>query len=187
MNAFEDNLGRFKNYIERFKSSTMGHFINGEFIVPSDNQLLENRSPVDQQSLGKFAMASEAEVDQACEAAAAAFPAWRDINGAKRRELLHAFADRIVERADEIALIESMDTGQAIRFMKKAALRAADNFRFFADKAPEATAGLSSFQDEHTNFSSRTPIGPVGIITPWNTPFMSVSYTHLTLPTTSRV
>jgi 5-carboxymethyl-2-hydroxymuconic-semialdehyde dehydrogenase len=56
--------------------------------------------------------------------------------------------------------------------MKKAAIRGAENFRFFADKAPEATAGTSSFQEEHTNFTSRSPIGPVGIITPWNTPFM---------------
>ena len=172
MSLFEDNLARFETYIERFKASTTGHYINGEFIVPAGNQLIENKSPVDQQSLGKFAIGTSTEVDQACLAAEAAFPAWRDMNGEKRRKLLHDFADKIVERADEIALIESMDTGQPIRFMKKAAIRAADNFRFFADKAPEATAGISSFQDEHTNYTSRTPIGPVGIITPWNTPFM---------------
>jgi 5-carboxymethyl-2-hydroxymuconic-semialdehyde dehydrogenase len=86
--------------------------------------------------------------------------------------MLHAFADKLVERADEIALVESMDCGQAIRFMKQAAIRGAANFRFFADKAPEAQNGLALHQEEHTNFTLRRAIGPVGIITPWNTPFM---------------
>ncbi len=81
-------------------------------------------------------------------------------------------ADLILERAEEIALVESMDTGQPIRFMKAAAVRGAENLRFFADKAPESRNGLSLLQDEHLNYTLRTPIGPVGVITPWNTPFM---------------
>ena len=116
------------------------------------------------------------DVDAAVQAAKKAFPAWRDMPGAERKKLLHHFADKIVERADEIALVESMDCGQPIRFMKQAAIRGAANFRFFADKAAEAQNGLSLHQDEHTNFTIRTPIGPVGIITPWNTPFMLATW-----------
>lgn len=172
MSDFESNLSAAQNFLAQFKSKPLGHFINGEFILPADNELFENHSPVDQSLLGQVAIATEVEVDEACQAAENAFPAWRDMPGNERKKLLHHFADKIVERADEIALVESMDTGQPIRFMKKAAIRGAANFRFFADKAPEATAGTSSFQDEHTNFTSRSPIGPIGIITPWNTPFM---------------
>lgn len=95
---------------------------------------------------------------------------------AKRKKILHHFADKIVERADEIAMVESMDCGQAIRFMKQAAIRGAANFRFFADKAVEAANGLSLHQEHHTNFTIRSPIGPVGIITPWNTPFMLATW-----------
>ena len=94
------------------------------------------------------------------------------MSGAARKKLLNHFADLIVERADEIALVESMDCGQPIRFMKQAAIRGAANFRFFADKAPEARNGMALHQDQHTNYTIRSPIGPVGIITPWNTPFM---------------
>jgi 5-carboxymethyl-2-hydroxymuconic-semialdehyde dehydrogenase len=112
------------------------------------------------------------DVDAAARAAKAAFPGWRDTPGRERQKILHRFADRIVARAEEIALVESMDTGQPIRFMKAAALRGAENFRFFADKAPEARDGLALQQDEHLNYTIRTAIGPVGIITPWNTPFM---------------
>ena len=96
--------------------------------------------------------------------------------GAQRKKILNHFADKIVERADEIALVESMDCGQPIRFMKQAAIRGAANFRFFADKAAEAANGLSLHQEEHTNFTIRSPIGPVGIITPWNTPFMLATW-----------
>ena len=45
-------------------------------------------------------------------------------------------------------------------------------FRFFADKCADARDGLSTPGDEHWNISTRVPIGPVGVITPWNTPFM---------------
>ena len=172
MNSFEANLEETNKYLSRYKATKIGHFINGEFLMPKDAVVFENISPVDRSSLGQVAIGSIANMDNACEAAKRAFPEWRDLPGAKRRELLHRLADKIEERADEIALIESMDTGQAIRFMKKAAIRGAANFRFFADKAVEATAGSSSMQAEHTNFTTRYPIGPVGIITPWNTPFM---------------
>jgi len=172
MTTFKSNVSAAEEFLAKFKNQTIGHFINGEMVVPSGAELFENLSPVDKSVVGKVAVATEREVDQACEAARDAFPAWRDMPGSERRKLLHHFADKIEERADEIALIESMDTGQPIKFMKKAAIRGAANFRFFADKAPEATAGSSSFQEEHTNFTSRSPIGAVGIITPWNTPFM---------------
>jgi 5-carboxymethyl-2-hydroxymuconic-semialdehyde dehydrogenase len=65
-----------------------------------------------------------------------------------------------------------MDTGQALRFMSKAAIRGAANFRFFADQAPTAEDGKTLRTPTQMNVTSRRPIGPVGVITPWNTPFM---------------
>ena len=56
--------------------------------------------------------------------------------------------------------------------MSKAALRAADNFRFFADRAPGARDGQSLYGNNQINMTNRVPLGPVGVITPWNTPFM---------------
>jgi 5-carboxymethyl-2-hydroxymuconic-semialdehyde dehydrogenase len=51
-------------------------------------------------------------------------------------------------------------------------LRGAENFRFFADRAPEARDGKVLRAEGQINMTTRVPIGPVGIITPWNTPFM---------------
>jgi 5-carboxymethyl-2-hydroxymuconic-semialdehyde dehydrogenase len=63
--------------------------------------------------------------------------------GKERKRLLHKVADLIEAHAEEIALLEVLDTGQTIRFMSKAALRGAQNFRFFADRAESAQDGLS--------------------------------------------
>ena len=122
--------------------------------------------------LAQVAAGDAADVAAAATAAQRAFPAWRDLPGSERRDLLHDVADAIEARAEEIALLESLDTGQPIRFMSVAAKRGAENFRFFADKAPEADRGLSLPAREHVNYTLRQPLGPIAAITPWNTPFM---------------
>jgi 5-carboxymethyl-2-hydroxymuconic-semialdehyde dehydrogenase len=94
------------------------------------------------------------------------------VSGTARRQLLHRIADAVEARAEEISLVESVDTGQAIRFMSKAAVRGAENFRFFADRAPSARDGLHLPAVNQLNYTVREPVGPVGVITPWNTPFM---------------
>jgi len=176
MSALEQNIASANKYLERFKENVTGHFIAGKPVLASDAKTYTNITPVNNHSLGEVVIGTEADVDLACDAAEAAFEAWRDMLGTERKKILHHFADKIVERAEEIALVESIDCGQPIRFMKQAAIRGAANFRFFADKAAEAKNGLSLYQDEHTNFTVRTPIGPVGIITPWNTPFMLATW-----------
>ena len=172
MSDLDTNLRLAAPYLERFRSQVTGHYINGEMIVPPGSRTYDNLTPTDNSSLGKVVEGTAEDVAAACEAAQAAFPAWRDMPGPERKKLLNHFADLIVARADEIALVESMDCGQPIRFMQQAAVRGAANFRFFADKAPEARNGLALHQDHHTNYTIRSPIGPVGVITPWNTPFM---------------
>jgi 5-carboxymethyl-2-hydroxymuconic-semialdehyde dehydrogenase len=172
MSDFEQNLQAANQYLQRFRANVTGHYIDGEFTVPDGSATYDNTTPTDNSSLGQVVEGSAADVTAACQAAERAFPAWRDLPGKQRRDLLHHFADMIEARAEEIALVESMDCGQPIRFMKQAAVRGATNFRFFADKAAEARNGLALHQDEHTNYTIRSPIGPVGVITPWNTPFM---------------
>ncbi len=148
------------------------HFIAGESVAGHTGKTFDTLCPVDNSVLAKVAAGDAADVDAAAKAAAVAFPAWRAVSGAKRRTILHEIAAAIEARAEEIALIESMDTGQPIRYMAKAALRGAENYRFFADRAPGAGDGLSLPDADHINYTIRQPIGPVGIITPWNTPFM---------------
>jgi len=166
------NIDKAQQYLARFKETTLGHYINGEWTQGSDGETFDNLTPVDNSSLGKVVKGTVADVNAACDAADSAFEAWSDLPGAQRKKILHKLADAIEARAEEIALVESADCGQPLRFMRQAAVRGAANFRFFADKAPEARNGLSLHQDQHTNFTVRNAIGPVAVITPWNTPFM---------------
>jgi 5-carboxymethyl-2-hydroxymuconic-semialdehyde dehydrogenase len=174
--ALTRNLERAKRYLARFAAAPLPHRIGDRELAPASGDLFENRTPVDDSLLGKVAAGSAADVDAAAKTAAAAFLPWRRLSGSERRKLLHGIADAIEAHAEEIALVESMDTGQPIRFMAAAAKRGAENFRFFADRAPQARDGLSLPAAEHTNYTLRQPIGPVGVITPWNTPFMLATW-----------
>jgi 5-carboxymethyl-2-hydroxymuconic-semialdehyde dehydrogenase len=168
--ALTDNLRKVTPYLQRFKDGVVPHLIAGERVTSAAS--FDNLDPTDNSVICKVASGMAAEVDRAARAAEAAFPVWAALPGEKRQALLHTIADRIEARAEEIALVESVDSGQAIRYMAKAALRGAENFRFYADKAPSAQDGVSLPTETHLNYTLRQPIGPVGVITPWNTPFM---------------
>ena len=170
--TLESNLAKAGACLARFRERPLQHFIAGGPCDAASGATFENRTPVDDSVLGRVASGDADDVDTASRAAAAAFSAWRDMPGAERAALLHRIAAAIEARAGEIAIVESMDTGQAIRFMSQAAARAAENFRYFADRAPDARNGLALPARQHLNFTMRQPIGPVGVITPWNTPFM---------------
>ncbi|TGR24174.1 MULTISPECIES: 5-carboxymethyl-2-hydroxymuconate semialdehyde dehydrogenase [unclassified Mesorhizobium] len=172
MSDLEGNLKKAQAYLARFKRDGVLNQIGGEAVPAADGSTFETLSPVDLKPLAKVARGGIADIDRAAKAAKAAFPAWAGMPGEARKKLLHKIADAIEARAEEIAFVECMDTGQALKFMAKAALRGAENFRFFADRAPEARDGETLRTPGQVNMTTRVPIGPVGIITPWNTPFM---------------
>lgn len=169
--GLEANLKAAERHMSRWQAGCLNH-IAGQAVPAISGRTFATRSPVDLAELGQVAEGGAEDIARAAEAAKAAFPEWRDMPGAKRRALLHKIADAIEARAEEIAFTECLDTGQALRFMSKAALRGAENFRFYADRAPGARDGQSLYGPGQINITNRTPIGPVGIITPWNTPFM---------------
>jgi 5-carboxymethyl-2-hydroxymuconic-semialdehyde dehydrogenase len=166
-----DVKSRAESYLERFRDAPVAHFIDGKPHI-NDARTFETLSPIDGTVLATVAQGGAKDVDIAARAAATAFKSWSKTSGKERRAILHRIADAIEARAEEIAYIECLDTGQPIRYMSKAALRGAENFRFFADRAPSANDGLSLPTASHMNYTMRQPIGPVGVITPWNTPFM---------------
>jgi 5-carboxymethyl-2-hydroxymuconic-semialdehyde dehydrogenase len=166
------NLEQASRYLERFRIACVPHFIDGRAAEAAGGARFTNATPVDNAILCEVARGTSSDIDTAVAAAKAAFPAWRDLPGDARKRILLRVADLIEAREAEIAIVESMDTGQPIRYMSKAAVRGAENFRFFADRAPEASDGRALPTAEHLNYTLRQPIGPVGVITPWNTPFM---------------
>ncbi|MEZ5935443.1 MAG: 5-carboxymethyl-2-hydroxymuconate semialdehyde dehydrogenase [Alphaproteobacteria bacterium] len=172
MSDLERNVEAARAYLRRFRDEPLLNHIDGKAVAARSGKTFANHSPIDDAPLGSVAQGGADDVDAAAAAAKRAFPAWRDVPAAERRQVLHAIADGIVARAEEIAFCECVDTGQALRFMSKAALRGAENFRFFADRAPAARDGRMLPSPTLMNVTTRVPIGPVGVITPWNTPFM---------------
>ncbi len=162
---------KLAGHLARLREAGILNLIGGRSVAGAGG-VFQTHSPVDESLIADVALGTAADIDAAAKAAKAAFPAWAALNGEARKAILHRIADLIEARAEEIALCECWDTGQAWRFMSKAALRGAENFRYFADLAPSARDGQSLPTPTHLNITTRKPIGPVGVITPWNTPFM---------------
>ncbi|WP_417713906.1 5-carboxymethyl-2-hydroxymuconate semialdehyde dehydrogenase [Pseudophaeobacter arcticus] len=171
MTALNDNISKLSGFLARFQDTGIQNRIAGED-RPGSAGTFQSTSPVDKSVICDVARGTEADIDAAAEAAKAAFPAWRDMPAVERKKILIRVAEGIEARAEEIALCECWDTGQTLRFMSKAALRGAENFRYFADQVVQARDGQHLQSPTLMNITTRKPIGPVGVITPWNTPFM---------------
>ena len=170
--TYEENTTAQVQHLARFAASPTNHFIGGMARPSVSGETFANHSPIDGGHIGDIASGDAADIDLAAAAATEAFNLWGSMPGTERKRILHRVADLVEERAHEIAVVECVDTGQTMRFMSAAAIRGADNFRFFADQAPSAADGKSLPTGDFVNYTSRKPIGPVGVITPWNTPFM---------------
>jgi 5-carboxymethyl-2-hydroxymuconic-semialdehyde dehydrogenase len=171
MSALNDNIAKLDGYLGRFRESGILNRIAGQDIAGAGGTF-ETTSPVDKSLICEVAHGTANDIDMAANAASDAFAEWRDIAALERKKILIRIAEGIETRAEEIALCECWDTGQAYKFMSKAALRGAENFRYFADQAMQARDGQHLQSSTLMNITTRVPIGPVGVITPWNTPFM---------------
>ncbi len=170
--SFEENLTEALTHLQRFATEPLPHLIGGSPRLSVSGETFVNHSPIDQSVLGDVASGDTADIAAAADAAAQAFGPWQALGGEKRRQILNDVATLITDRARQIALVECVDTGQTIRFMGAAAIRGAANFRYFADLAPSVSNGQSLPTETHINYTTRRALGPVGVITPWNTPFM---------------
>lgn len=172
MTELDQNMKTLQPFLNGVGENGILNHIGGQAVPAQSGAWFETYSPTDDSLIARVAQSNSADVDAAARAAKAAFPTWRDMAADERKRILYAIADGIFARAEEIALCECWDTGQALRYMAKAAIRGADNFRFFADRVASARDGQALPAPTLMNITTRVPLGPVGIITPWNTPFM---------------
>ena len=171
MTALDTNITKLNGYLERFRETGIPNRIAGQDVGGSEG-VFQTTSPVDKSLICDVAHGSVKDIDAAANAASDAFAMWRDMPALERKKILIRVAEGIEARAEEIALCECWDTGQTIKFMSKAALRGAENFRYFADQVVQARDGQHLQSPTLMNITTRKPMGPVGVITPWNTPFM---------------
>ena len=121
-----------------------------------------------------------ADIDLAVAAAKRAFEEgpWGKMSTQERSKIIRKIGDILEERQEEIAQLESLDTGKHLKFSRHVdAPRAAKNFHFFADYM--ISVGTEAFQDEThgaINYGYRRPIGVVGLIQPWNLPLFLLTW-----------
>ncbi|MFE2530985.1 aldehyde dehydrogenase [Streptomyces sp. NPDC059371] len=146
------------------------HWIGGERVASAET--FTDVSPIDGRVLGEISRGTAAEAAAAVAAAKAAFPAWAATPRAERARILHAVADGVEKRIEDLAIVETTDNGALLRSHRRGVMpRVAHNFRFFADRL--LTLEHEDFETRgHTNHVSWDPAGPSVLITPWNAPLM---------------
>ena len=150
------------------------HWIGGRR-VPSRTTFTD-LSPIDEQPLAEMARGGEAEVTAAVRAAGQAFAGWSATPPQDRAAVLHAIADRITDRAADLAQVETLDNGALLRSHLRSVMpRAAQNFRFFADWLGRLDGGDLDIAG-HREQVSWAPSGVTAVITPWNAPLMLATW-----------
>ncbi|WP_316528022.1 aldehyde dehydrogenase [Kitasatospora brasiliensis] len=150
------------------------HWIGGERVASAAT--FTDVSPIDGSVLGEIARGTAAEAEAAVAAAKAAFPGWAATPREERARLLHAIADGVERRLEDLAVVETADNGALLRSHRRGVMpRVAHNFRFFADWL--LSLGHEDFDTRgHTNHVSWDPAGPCVLITPWNAPLMLATW-----------
>ena len=132
MGKLSENKEKLAYHLAQFQKGGVLNRIGGKDEKGSSGTF-QSMSPVDKSVICDVAHGTAADIDAAATAAADAFADWRDMPATQRRKILINIAEAIEARAEEIALCECWDTGQT-RFMAKAAIRGAENFRYFAEQ-----------------------------------------------------
>jgi betaine-aldehyde dehydrogenase len=152
-------------------------FIGGRFVPAEDGATLPVLNPHDNSVIANVSMAGKADIDKAVKAAEKAFPRWARMAAMDRGRLLLKLADAIEANADELARLESMDTGHPLRDTRKLDVpRTAATFRYFGGMADKLEGTVIPVESGFLNYMLREPVGVVGQVVPWNFPLMFTSW-----------
>src|SRR5437870_2944148 len=152
-------------------------YIGGRFVPAEDGATLPSLNPHDNTPLADVSMAGKVDIDKAVEAARAAFPKWSRTAAAERGRLLLKLAERMEEHAEELARLETLDTGHPLRDTKGLDVpRTAATFRYFGGMADKFEGSVIPVEAGFLNYLLREPLGVVGQVVPWNFPLMFTSW-----------
>jgi acyl-CoA reductase-like NAD-dependent aldehyde dehydrogenase len=154
-----------------------GLFINGESVEASGGEIRELSEPATGAPLAKAAMAGEADVDRAVEAARAALEgAWGKTPPTERARLMHALADAIVANRKELTELETRNVGKAITSVKGEVATAAENFRWYATAIATVAGRTTPIGSSILAYTLKEPVGVAAQIVPWNYPIMMAAW-----------
>ncbi|XP_050677566.1 cytosolic 10-formyltetrahydrofolate dehydrogenase [Leptidea sinapis] len=158
-------------------------FINGEFVNTDSGKTLTLINPSDESVICKVQSASKDDVDKAVKAAHKAFEEgeWTKISARERGRILFKLADLMEQHKEELATIESIDSGAVYTLALKTHVgMSIETWRYFAgwcDKIQGSTIPINHARpNRNLTLTKKEPIGVCALITPWNYPLMMLSW-----------
>lgn len=147
------------------------NYINGRLVKAENGQSFDNYNPSNGKVYSQIPDSTQADIQNAVDAASAAFPAWSTTSRENRSNLLLKIADLIDANHDRLAAAESKDNGKPIKLASRVDIpRASANFRFFATAILHESTEAHQTDQDALNMTLRSSIGVVGCISPWNLP-----------------
>ena len=154
----------------------LSNYINGEWRPAICEHWIEDYSPANGSLIAQIPCSSSEDVDEAVLAASEAIEDWANLTITERADWLEKIADALESRAEEVAQLESLDTGKPISLARSVdAARSVANFRFFAEQGREFESEIFEMSDA-TNRVVYKPVGVTGLVTPWNLPLYLLSW-----------
>jgi acyl-CoA reductase-like NAD-dependent aldehyde dehydrogenase len=152
-------------------------FIGGRFVDAASGQTQPTLNPHDNSTIAEVALAGVEDVNRAVDAATVALPAWRRMGAADRGRILLKLADLIEANGEELARLESLDTGHPLKDSRALDVpRTAACFRYFGGMADKFQGETIPVEAGFLNYTLREPVGVVGQVVPWNFPLMFTSW-----------
>jgi acyl-CoA reductase-like NAD-dependent aldehyde dehydrogenase len=148
------------------------HFVGGHFVPAVANDVRERRNPSDGADVvARAPVGTAADVDAAAAAATTAFASWRNQSGPARADALYRWGDAIAARSEELAQAMAREVGKPISEARGEVARATVICRFYAGEAVREVGDVIPAQAaDALQFTLRDPVGPIGLVTPWNFP-----------------
>jgi betaine-aldehyde dehydrogenase len=154
--------------------------INGELVESSTGKRVDDINPATGAVIAQVPESTLDDINRAVAAARAAFDdgSWSGLPHGARAATLEKLASLVEEHANELAELESQDTGKPIKLARDSDIPfAADNLHFFAGAARHLAGSASSeYTGDHTSIIRREPVGVVASVAPWNYPFMMLAW-----------
>ena len=177
MSALPDSV----SWHERAKALSLRTqaFIGGRYVDSASGATFARVNPANGQPLAQVAAADTRDIDAAVAAARAAFDAgaWSRQPPRARKKVLLKFAELILANRDELALLETLDTGKPIRDSLNVDIPAtARCIQWYAEAIDKIYDEVAPTGHDALALITREPLGVVGAIVPWNFPLIMAAW-----------
>lgn len=146
--------------------------VDGERVGAVSGAVLDVVNPATNQVIGQIPRCGERDVENAVAAAKRAAPGWRAAEPRMRAAALLAFADKVAERGEELARLDSLDNGSPLHEMRNDIGLATSQVRYMAGLALEVRGRTMPETPGHLHYTMRQPFGVVARIIAFNHPLM---------------